>query len=147
MQLPADDELVLVSGVPPIRGKKARYFADPRLVDRVLPPPNPVLTDQDGDAAADDWSRLPPIARTIAAKEQGRPAALDAAGDAANAGIRREPELPEHEEIVPEPSRPAQEFNFDREVDDEMVRNSVLRDQLRGLPRQAALDPDDGLGL
>ena len=148
MQLPSDDELVLVSGVPPIRGKKARYFADPRLVDRVLAPPNPVLTDPDGGAAADDWSRLPPIARTIAAKEQGRPPALNAAGDAANAGIRREPELPGHEDIVPEPARPAQEFNFeDREVDAETVRNSVLREQLRGLPRQAALDPDDGLGL
>ncbi|MGJ5131989.1 conjugal transfer protein TraG [Bradyrhizobium sp. SZCCHNR2035] len=148
MQLPSDDELVLVSGVPPIRAKKARYFADPRLVDRVLAPPNPPLTDQDGDASADDWSRLPPIARSISAKEQGRPPALSAAGDAANAGIRREPELPEHEEIVPEPARPAQEFNFeDRDVDAETVRNSVLRDQLRGLPRQAALDPDDGLGL
>ncbi|WP_315783275.1 MULTISPECIES: conjugal transfer protein TraG [unclassified Bradyrhizobium] len=147
MQLPSDDELVLVSGVPPIRGKKARYFADPRLVDRVLPPPDPVLTDQDDGMLADDWSRLPPIARTIAAKEQVRPPAPDAAGDAENAGVRREPELPEHEEIVPEQARPAQEFNFDREVDDEMVRNSVLRDQLRGLPRQAALDPDDGLGL
>ena len=29
MQLPPDDELVLVSGVPPIRAKKARYFEDP----------------------------------------------------------------------------------------------------------------------
>ncbi|WP_315773855.1 MULTISPECIES: conjugal transfer protein TraG [unclassified Bradyrhizobium] len=148
MQLPGDDELVLVSGVPPIRGKKARYFADPRLVDRGLPPPDPVLTDQDDGMLADDWSRLPPIARTIAAREQGRPPALSAAGDAANAGVRREPELAEQEEIVPEQARPAQEFNFeDRDVDAETVRNSVLRDQLRGLPRQAALDPDDGLGL
>ncbi|WP_315807216.1 MULTISPECIES: conjugal transfer protein TraG [unclassified Bradyrhizobium] len=148
MQLPGDDELVLVSGVPPIRGKKARYFADPRLVDRGLPPPDPVLTDQDDGMLADDWSRLPPIARTIAAREQGRPPALSAAGDAANAGVRREPELAEQEEIVPEQARPAQEFNFeDRDVDAETVRNSVLRDQLRGLPQQAALDPDDGLGL
>ena len=30
MQLPPDDELVLVSGCPPIRAKKARYFEDPR---------------------------------------------------------------------------------------------------------------------
>ena len=39
MQLPPEDELVLVSGVPPIRAKKARYFEDPRLTERVLPPP------------------------------------------------------------------------------------------------------------
>ena len=30
MQLPPDDELVLVSGCHPIRAKKARYFEDPR---------------------------------------------------------------------------------------------------------------------
>ena len=39
MQLPPADELVLVSGVPPIRAKKARYFEDPRLTERVLAPP------------------------------------------------------------------------------------------------------------
>ncbi|WP_315745024.1 MULTISPECIES: conjugal transfer protein TraG [unclassified Bradyrhizobium] len=148
MQLPADDELVLVSGVPPIRGKKARYFADARLVDRLLPPPNPVLTHQDGDVLTDDWSKLAPISRRISAADQGAPSAFSNAGDAANAGIRREAELPQHEEIVPAPTQPVQEFNFeDREADDETVRISALRDQLRGLPQQAALDPDDGLGL
>ena len=44
MQLPPDDELVLVSGVPPIRAKKARYFEDPRLTERVLPPPKSGLS-------------------------------------------------------------------------------------------------------
>src|SRR5439155_19391292 len=33
MQLPPTDELVLVSGVPPIRAKKARYFEDARLTE------------------------------------------------------------------------------------------------------------------
>src|SRR5207302_2549193 len=41
MQLPPEDELVLVSGVPPIRAKKAKYFQDPRLAERVLPPHEP----------------------------------------------------------------------------------------------------------
>jgi type IV secretory pathway TraG/TraD family ATPase VirD4 len=31
MQLPPDDEIVMVAGVPPIRAKKARYFEDPRF--------------------------------------------------------------------------------------------------------------------
>src|SRR5579863_904151 len=39
MQLPPGDELVLVSGVPPIRAQKARYYEDTRLSERVLPPP------------------------------------------------------------------------------------------------------------
>ena len=38
MQLPPDDELVLISGCSPIRAKKARYFEDERFRERVLPP-------------------------------------------------------------------------------------------------------------
>jgi type IV secretion system protein VirD4 len=39
MQLPPGDELVLLSGMPPIRAKKLRYFEDRRFVARVCPPP------------------------------------------------------------------------------------------------------------
>ncbi|SEH19128.1 Type IV secretory system Conjugative DNA transfer [Sphingopyxis sp. YR583] len=39
MQLPADDELVLVSGLAPIRAKKLRYYDDPNFESRLLPPP------------------------------------------------------------------------------------------------------------
>src|SRR3954462_1067560 len=56
MQLPAEDELVLVSGVPPIRGKKARYFADARLAERVLPPPDPAVAGR--SSRTDGWSTL-----------------------------------------------------------------------------------------
>ena len=57
MQLPPGDELVLVSGVPPIRAKKARYFEDPRLTERVLAPP--AAREQNGAPPPDDWSQLP----------------------------------------------------------------------------------------
>jgi type IV secretion system protein VirD4 len=68
--------------------------------------------------------------------------------DSANAGIRREPERPDHEEIVPEPTVPIREFSFEeQEADDDAARAKVMRDQMRGLPRQATMDPDDGLGL
>ncbi len=36
-------ELVLESGVQPIRAKKARYYEDRRLQERILP--RPLLTD------------------------------------------------------------------------------------------------------
>src|SRR5580692_8538819 len=39
MQLPPEDELVLVSGCPPIRAKKVRYYEDRQLQGRILPPP------------------------------------------------------------------------------------------------------------
>ncbi|HEX2581794.1 MAG TPA: conjugal transfer protein TraG [Dongiaceae bacterium] len=58
MQLPASDELVLVSGLPPIRAKKLRYFQDENFIARVLPTP---ILKSDGyeDRPAsrpDDWS-------------------------------------------------------------------------------------------
>src|SRR5271168_1280969 len=62
MQLPHDDELVLVSGCHPIRAKKARYYEDHQLQGRILPPPTPAAgTTVDGNAekpipaAKDDW--------------------------------------------------------------------------------------------
>jgi type IV secretion system protein VirD4 len=39
MQLPRDDELVLVSGMPPIKAKKFRYFEDRRFTARLHAPP------------------------------------------------------------------------------------------------------------
>src|ERR1700690_1814468 len=48
MQLPADDELVLMSGCHPIRAKKARYFEDGELQARILPPPKLSPPDDGG---------------------------------------------------------------------------------------------------
>lgn len=144
MQLPPDDELVLVSGVPPIRTKKVRYFRDPRLAERVLAPP--VAIEQSAARPPDDWSRLPAPATTVAL-EVGS-SGFAPIGDLANGGIRREPELPEHEEIVRQPTRPAPEFVFgEEEPDDDAVRARALRQQARGLARQAAMDPGDGIDL
>jgi type IV secretion system protein VirD4 len=39
MQLPPADELVLVSGLAPIRAKKLRYYEDRNFIDRVTPAP------------------------------------------------------------------------------------------------------------
>ena len=48
MQLPSDDELVLVAGTPPVRAKKVRYFEDRRFAGRLLAAPG-----LDGDLYAD----------------------------------------------------------------------------------------------
>ncbi|MFV3131312.1 conjugal transfer protein TraG [Niveispirillum sp. KHB5.9] len=57
MQLPPKDELVLVSGLAPIRAKKLRYYEDRNFTERVLPVP--VLTEaayaDRPPARADDW--------------------------------------------------------------------------------------------
>ena len=58
MQLPHDDELVMVSGHPPIRARKLRYYDDRNFAARVIDPP--VLssgTYADVPASRpDDWS-------------------------------------------------------------------------------------------
>jgi type IV secretion system protein VirD4 len=144
MQLPPGDELVLVSGVPPIRAKKARYFEDPRLTERVLAPP--AVGEQNGMPPPDDWSKL-----AVPAVSTGREAHSSRetrVHDPASGGIRREPELPQHEEIAREPVKPAPEFAFGEEAPDEdAARARALRTQVRNLARQGAMDPDDGMGL
>jgi type IV secretion system protein VirD4 len=143
MQLPPADELVLVSGCHPIRAKKARYYEDPQLRTRILPPPKPSRSAESAShsptthaAHAEDWAGL-----IVAAP----PVQSD---DPDNAGIRREPELPEHEEIAPEPRQPAQEFELaDDDADDAPQRLRVLQGQVRNIARQVSLDPADDMGL
>jgi type IV secretion system protein VirD4 len=57
MQLSPTDELVLVSGHPPIRAKKLRYYEDRRFTARVLPAPTLDATRYHDLPAArpDDW--------------------------------------------------------------------------------------------
>jgi type IV secretion system protein VirD4 len=71
-----------------------------------------------------------------------------AADDPANSSIRREPELPEHEEIAPRPRKLAQEFeHMDDESDDDAQRRRAMQRQIRVVARQVALDPADHMGL
>jgi type IV secretion system protein VirD4 len=146
MQLPPADELLLVSGQHPIRARKARYYEDPRLSERILPPPVLGKHVRKGtDMTADDWRALPHL---IAAAARQTEVSQPVDADPANAGIRREPELPEQEEIVGS-ERPAdREFDvLEDESDIDAAKARTLRQSVRIVARQAAMDPDDGIGL
>ncbi|RUX45749.1 conjugal transfer protein TraG, partial [Mesorhizobium sp. M7A.F.Ca.US.014.04.1.1] len=147
MQLPPSDAIVMVSGLFPIRAKKARYFADPRLAGRVLPPPNPETAS--GPPRPDDWTgaTVPPVPKRNPL--QSGLSADPQDGDPENGGIRRQPELPEHEDIAPEPQAQLnEEFDLDwDESDDDTVRRRAADQAMRRAARQATLDPDDGIGL
>jgi type IV secretion system protein VirD4 len=143
MQLPPADELVLVAGCPPIRAKKARYFADPRLKRRVTPPPaNRGEGESSGLVQAprpDDWSTLPPRPAPAAAPSSPGVAAEDG-------GLRweAEPEAPDRVVLAAAPTPTSEpELPIEDEADD----LAALQARFRRLARQAALDPDDGLGL
>ncbi|WP_439613680.1 conjugal transfer protein TraG [Reyranella sp.] len=148
MQLPATDELVLVSGCPPIRARKVRYYEDRQLTERLLPPSVPERPSA-SSFTLDDWSAnaVPPLP-TASGEETGGLQKEQPVDDPDNGGIRREPELAEHEDIAPEPIKPSPEFEFaEDEADDDGVRARRLRATARGLARQAAMDPGDGIDL
>ncbi|HEY4201567.1 MAG TPA: conjugal transfer protein TraG [Devosiaceae bacterium] len=140
MQLPPTEEIVMVAGTPPIRAKKARYFEDARFKERLLTPP--ALVHPSPATGNDDWTRrVVPVAATA-------PNAGASMDDSANAGIRREPELPEQEEIIPPPPLPSQEFDLlDDEPDVDAAKARALRGRMRGIARQASLDSGDGIEL
>ncbi len=149
MQLPSNDELVLISGCLPIRAMKARYFEDERFRERVIPPAKPDGAAEARNNPKDDWKDLPlPTANVPEPKTINRPQNAVPINDQANGGIRREPELPEHEEVAPDPTPAKAEFDFaEEETDDEVQRASTLRKQGMDIARQAAMDPGDDLGL
>ncbi|HEX4735940.1 MAG TPA: conjugal transfer protein TraG [Allosphingosinicella sp.] len=102
MQLPPGDELVLVSGLPPIRAQKLRYFEDRNFAARVLPAP--VLADGAyGDAPAarpHDWVGFVRAADGRLAMTTG------GAGDG-HGGLHqtRQPGLPSRRRKAPDPAQ------------------------------------------
>jgi type IV secretion system protein VirD4 len=142
MQLPPSDEIVMIAGTPPIRAKKARYYDDRRFTERVLLPPEQAKSHQ--SAQTDDWSAQKPLTPEKALLPG------DKEIDTANSGLRREPELPDHVAIVKETvdPKPAEEFAVMLDDDDDSpARQSQVLHRMRGVARQAALDPGDGMDL
>ena len=157
MQLPATDEIVMVAGAPPIRAKKARYFEDRRLAERILPTPK--QSEQTTIPKPDDWSALAPVhsSASVADASHGDEKASanvartdgNAEDDPANAGLRREPGLEWHKDIAPETIKPAVN-EFDPETDqrdDDAIRVRALVRNVRSVARQVSLDPGDGMEL
>ena len=149
MQLPPDDEVVMVSGHPPVRAKKLRFYSDANFKPRVLPAPTlSVEGYSDKPAArADDWSGAFDQAAADAAQ---RTAALMSEDEG---GLRRQPEL----DITVPQARPAEDEHRpdlilldDDDADLEVERARAVRAgerQFNRVARNAALDPDDGIAL
>jgi type IV secretion system protein VirD4 len=159
MQFPTQEEIVMVSGHPPVRGTKLRYYEDANFSVRVLPPP--VLPPPSSrryaypdrpEGRVDDWTGLSlPVLHPTTSHQPG---VFLHAGD--GGGISQEADLgdkfhgPEGDskQRAPEFER-ASEFDDDAEdmevVDERSPRQ--LTGQFTRTARLAALDPDDGLHL
>ena len=142
MQLPPTDEIVMVSGVHPIRAKKARYYEDGRFQERIVAPPVPVRPKE---GRPDDWSSRPLPPRP--------PAPAAAAGEDAddedpkNADRRKQPELDQG--IVEKQAPVENEFALDQvdDMEEDAPHIGRMNDLMQGLAQQASLDPGDDLGM
>lgn len=132
MQLPTSDELILISGLPPIRAKKLRYYEDGNFMDRVLPPPA-LVGDGYRDCPsvrADDWSdqvrETHPALVNLAGEE-------DAGKDGDEGGLQqqRHPELPEQDRSPSQRADHDPDPSLDEDAD--AVGDRDLFGQLRDL--------------
>jgi type IV secretion system protein VirD4 len=139
MQLAATDELVLVSGCPPIRARKVRYFEDGRLKGRILAPPAPSVIPV-ASPPPSGWERS---VRPVKASSTA-----GAADDQAEGGLRRQPELEPPDSVEPSEAAFLEEPPLvEEDADPETAAAARLRSRIRQTARQASLDPDDGIPL
>ncbi len=141
MQLSPNEAIVMVSGLRPIRARKVRYYEDPQFQSRLLKPPSagPIRKV----ARSDGWSRQAPISPSAKLLANLKTKVCDQ-----NGGLRREPELPQPEEVVL--TTPLAEYDYDAgpdEGDADAVQAAALNRSMQGLARAVSLDPDDKMGL
>jgi type IV secretion system protein VirD4 len=152
MQLPPSDEIVLVSGIPPIRTRKARYYEDQQFRDRILGPPAlkaPSAAHSGGRRVtqANDWTPLLDQDPDTATDDESAAGSL-VDHDRANGGLRREPGLPSHEAVVSEePKRALETGGLADDQEGGTIIDREMEQRFCATARQAALDPDDDLGL
>ena len=150
MQLPPDDEVVMVSGHPPVRAKKLRFYADSEL--QAAPsagadPDGRRLRRQTrcpgrrlvGGFRPDCCRRGSACRRT---DERGTRAGCAASPSSTSPCPQAQPAEEEH--------RPDLILLDDDDADLEVERARAMRAgerQLNRVARNAALDPDDGIAL
>jgi type IV secretion system protein VirD4 len=142
MQLSANEEIVMVSGQPPIRAKKLRYFEDSNFTSRILPSPTLQAKGYaDRPAAnADDWTGL---AAPLVLKS-AEPRGFTAADVDDDGGLHRHPEI--GEEPLEPVHRPDDLAILD-EHDEGDTQKPEQQRQFQRIARLASLDPSDGMAL
>jgi len=124
MQLPSADELVLVSGMAPIRAKKLRYYEDRNFRRRLLPPP-PLVDGHYPDcppARPDDWTGQVRGPDQRLGEEEG-PASPD---DEGGPQQQRHPGLGEETPRKADPPHQLDLLGFDKEETDPVADKHVM---------------------
>jgi type IV secretion system protein VirD4 len=127
--------------VHPVRASKVRNYEDAQLKCRVLKPSraSPVTSV----ALPDDWSgrtQIPPSVKLL-----GK---VNRRASDPNGGIRREPELPQHEDVVIRAALAENEFDAAPDDGDaDAVQSRALSRSMQGIARSVTIDPDDPMDL
>jgi type IV secretion system protein VirD4 len=129
MQLPPDEELVMVSGARPLKAKKLRYFKDQNFTSRVLPPPVRAILPE---PRKHDWDG-------VLASGEARPFSDDTGGSE-EGGLQhsRSPSLDPPERDTPEQAEEPEHKARDGDLDDLAVKT------LKPAQRALGMDRADG---
>ena len=137
MQLPSDEEIVMVSGQSPIRAKKLRYFEDGNFSDRVCAPPDLKQT-QSGTHSyldrppshSDDWGGQVRKPHT----DLGKSNRFSSNDEEDDSGLKRHPALPDEMPTNPENEQAPDAGLLDDEFDvatakcmDQLTQNTIIQ--------------------
>jgi len=144
MQLPPDDEIVMVSGHAPVRAQKLRYYDDPPFKRRVVPPPSHEASAADRPSPrSDDWSSLPPLIQPQAGfipRDSHSVPGSDGGGLFIE-GSDTSVSAPDRRGLIQEQT--------DTGPDDDNLEDptAISDEQFKTVSRFAVMEPDDGLPL
>ena len=144
MQLPPDDELVMVSGLPPIRAKKARYFEDAEMQARILPPPALTIRQDRHRPRNALRPRRQRLGRTPSSRQRAtsRPKTPRTPAFGANPNCRST------KRSCPSRRSPFRNSSpLDDEPDDEVQRQRIMQRTFGTVARQVSLDPGDDMQM
>ncbi len=154
MQLPANEAVVMVSGTPPVKAAKLRYYEDGNFQSRVMSPP--LLTSASYSdrppARPDDWSGAVIVASDSDARVSIRAEHVGERG-ADEGGLQIKPILdPVFDQSLdsvldPVAVTPQDDLLLADDADDRLLRPQDVGRQLTRTARLAALDADDGIAL
>jgi type IV secretion system protein VirD4 len=142
MQLPSDEEIVLVAGHVPVKAKKLKYYEDSNFTSRILPPPTLSVEGYRDrpPSRPDDWSlrlipKVPPTRKASAAVGSWD----DEGGLQHSLNLDPIPSCdadPESDVLPPDDA--SQRLDGRRDLEDREIRR---------LARMASMDPNDGIAL
>ncbi|MBL4802580.1 MAG: conjugal transfer protein TraG [Emcibacter sp.] len=139
-QLPQDEELVQIAGLPPIKAQKLRYYEDQNFTTRVLPPAATLITETISETVA-DWQ----------ACQAGVDVRLVTPDDQNNGvdHLSSEGSLEHVPTLTPEQEAPEPSIDIFEVIDPDVDETSVEADkyQLSTFQRATAFEDETDLGL